>query len=608
MKLLKLLRLSNMLSDMESEISGEDTAYLIKLGKLIFFVTMTTHVTACMWHFVHQINIPVDEDGLNGSTFEDAIQGETITWLMAYRPDEWRHLTLSSRYLMSIYWTMTTFTSVGYGDIVPTNDTELGFVTVTEVLGALVFAAILGNASSIIASHGASEAALRSRMDEINNFIRLRCIPRELAVRVRRYFERYYEKSTITDEDAIVNKLSQNLKQEVVYCVHHNVIVSSPFLDSADPSFVSEVVMALRPFVVTPGEDVMLEGTIGVEMYLLQTGTIRCFAGKNVSIAKRVMKICDGSYFGEDAMFNDSVRKYSAQGYRRSDLLSLPKDVYWDAARNFAAVNDELISVLNVRVELLTEDENNDVNRYGGEYDTAEHSHMAEEEEDNEIKESRHPGKLTNSTSFASRKGPMLEDPYYRESAGARLEMTLRNLSMVRENPELLKRAEFSVGRNRSKHGSPMEIDDMDAGDPLDKSLDAKTHKLAEVQMEKDRHSFTRSAWDYSEEQKMRHPHSINQSQIRGRYTSNRILSHASSSNTHLVGLEKQVQQLSAKLSDQDSIFDQLGRIEQMLQHVVLQHTVISNEATKKDTASEHITSDNSLNQRRNSREYQITD
>ena len=52
--------------------------------------------------------------------------------------------------------------------------------------------------------------------------------------------------------------------------MHKKVILNCPFLDSQDPSFVTSVVIMLRPLLMNLDEWVMQEGTIGVEMYLLQ--------------------------------------------------------------------------------------------------------------------------------------------------------------------------------------------------------------------------------------------------------------------------------------------------------------------------------------------------
>lgn len=344
-KLLKLLKLANVVREMESELSGEEAAYIMKLSKLVFFITLCTHVNACLWHFMHALGKPDDDETL-----------EADTWLINYWGlfnEDWRTKSMGQNWLASVYWTITTYTSVGYGDIIPQNDGERAFATMTEIIGALVFAFILGNLSSIISSHGAKEDALRGKMDEINLFIRHRGLPREVANRVRRFYERYYEKKIVFNEDEIVNTLSQNLKQEVACLVYESLIECCPFLANSDPSFVTHIVTSLRSLAASKHETILDEGRVGNEMFIISTGQVECYCGKREH-TRKIMRLEEGSYFGEDGVINETgIRKYNARATQRSELYSLSKISFDDATWNFPEVRMELETVAEMREAVL---------------------------------------------------------------------------------------------------------------------------------------------------------------------------------------------------------------------------------------------------------------
>ena len=62
----------------------------------------------------------------------------------------WHLFPIVSRYVAAFYFTLTTMTSVGYGDIITWNNTERLYVIMCEFFGAIIFAAIIASITSVI--------------------------------------------------------------------------------------------------------------------------------------------------------------------------------------------------------------------------------------------------------------------------------------------------------------------------------------------------------------------------------------------------------------------------------------------------------------------------
>ena len=85
---------------------------------MFFFMIMSsliTHIISCMWIFSCSLSEKDDD-----------------TWLKAGDYDK---LPTMTQYLISFYYTMTTMTTVGYGDISAKNNYERVFAIVIMVLG-----------------------------------------------------------------------------------------------------------------------------------------------------------------------------------------------------------------------------------------------------------------------------------------------------------------------------------------------------------------------------------------------------------------------------------------------------------------------------------------
>ena len=79
----------------------------------------------------------------------------------------------ADKYSVSLYWAITTITSVGYGDVSPQNPAELQVCTVFILLGSILWAYIIGNACGIAASLDVENIRHHQTMDDLNYFMKV---------------------------------------------------------------------------------------------------------------------------------------------------------------------------------------------------------------------------------------------------------------------------------------------------------------------------------------------------------------------------------------------------------------------------------------------------
>ena len=109
---------------------------------IVFF--MICHIVACLWIII--------------ASFEE---GDANSWMT----EEYREMSDGDKYMTSIYFTITTITTVGYGDISGGTFSEKIAACILMLLGVISFSVASASLASIFASFdNDDEAALKEKM------------------------------------------------------------------------------------------------------------------------------------------------------------------------------------------------------------------------------------------------------------------------------------------------------------------------------------------------------------------------------------------------------------------------------------------------------------
>lgn len=227
-----------------------------------------------------------------------------------------------AEYIKAIYWTITTLTTVGYGDIAAKTLTQMLYANGTQIIGVAVFGYVLSNVASLIARADAAREHHMDNLDKAETFMKIHDIPAEIRNKVRSYYHYLWQSHKGYRDKNLIFELPRRIQAEMVFHINRTIINKVPFFKDAQKDFIEELMAKLEHRIYIPDERVFSAGDPGDTMYFISSGEIAILSAKK----QRLATLGDGNYFGELALITDGPRNASAVSVGYSDLYLLKKE------------------------------------------------------------------------------------------------------------------------------------------------------------------------------------------------------------------------------------------------------------------------------------------
>ena len=324
-KLAKLLRASRILRRWETQIHVK-YGYR-RIAAFISIIVLVSHFMACMYYLVS-----------NSSDHPDA-------WV---KNPEYAGYTNAQFYILSLYWSIMTITTIGYGDISPQSTEERLIAILFMAIGACLYSYIVGTMCSVVQGLNVTKNEFQNRMDAINEYMEMSYFPTHLRRRIRAYM--YYQRDSVGNiemaEQQLFESVSPALKLMCAYFKYHVLLENVPYFHRAPQQFISELALLLKHCVFMPAECIMSVGEVGLEMYFLRRGRAHLEVPGADGGPAIVQKLEDGDHFGERGMLFGAKRLATVRCLVYCDTCALTKSDYNSVAEHHPDVQAEIRRVV----------------------------------------------------------------------------------------------------------------------------------------------------------------------------------------------------------------------------------------------------------------------
>ncbi|KAG8505093.1 Potassium voltage-gated channel subfamily H member 6, partial [Galemys pyrenaicus] len=243
-------------------------------GTAVLFLLMCTfaliaHWLACIWYAIGNVERPYLEP--------------KIGWLDSLGAQLGKHYngsdpasgpSVQDKYVTALYFTFSSLTSVGFGNVSPNTNSEKVFSICVMLIGSLMYASIFGNVSAIIQRLYSGTARYHTQMLRVKEFIRFHQIPNPLRQRLEEYFQHAWSYTNGIDMNAVLKGFPECLQADICLHLHRALLQHCPAFRGASKGCLRALAVKFKTAHAPPGDTLVHVGDVLSTLYFISRGSI----------------------------------------------------------------------------------------------------------------------------------------------------------------------------------------------------------------------------------------------------------------------------------------------------------------------------------------------
>ncbi|KAJ8278771.1 hypothetical protein COCON_G00058370 [Conger conger] len=293
-------------------------------GAAVLFLLMCTfaliaHWLACIWYAIGSME-------RNGS----------IGWLHSLGDQLGKPYNVTARssgpsikdkYVTALYFTFSSLTSVGFGNVSPNTNSEKIFSICVMLIGSLMYASIFGNVSAIIQRLYSGTARYHTQMLRVREFIRFHQIPNPLRQRLEetpdfqhawsytngsRHERCAWSYTNGIDMNAVLKGFPECLQADICLHLNRTLLQNCKAFKGSTKGCLRALAMKFKTTHAPPGDTLVHAGDVLTAIYFISRGSIEILRG-DVVVA----------ILGKNDIFGEPINLYARPGKSNADVRAL---------------------------------------------------------------------------------------------------------------------------------------------------------------------------------------------------------------------------------------------------------------------------------------------
>lgn len=282
------------------------------------------HITGCVFYAV-------------GSHNEVQAGGREVDGWVAR--EHWsEEVGWSTRWTTAFYWAVTTFATVGYGDVVAHTTAERGWAPVVMLLGILTNAWVIANFLNYFDRTSQHQRRHDIQVSHIREYMRSKRMPEGLIKRILTYGDALFEQERGFDMIHYLKKMPPAISSDAMEFLYVRPLQEVECFVGLPTHILMQMAQIVMPYPMRKDDELIRPGEAGGEVFVIvcgldrgQKGVVELRKCRHSTENERweddftatPMLLEDGGIFGIEALFepNDGIRDIMATAKTDGELL-----------------------------------------------------------------------------------------------------------------------------------------------------------------------------------------------------------------------------------------------------------------------------------------------
>lgn len=303
----------------------------IKAVIFVLEVCMVVHLTACIWNIVGEVEIK-------------------DSWIDVQMS---RSNSIGSKYLESIYFSLTVLLTVGYGNISANNSIERLILVIWMFSGVILYAYIIGSLSTIFSKFNETKTSKNERETFYTGFAKIFKIPPKLLDQILATIGMQYSRGNtswlqVYQTNKLLVELPKSLHGEICTHVYRELIQNIEFFQNKPKHFLVRILPLLKPNNLSYGDEVYEAGDPSNEIFFIHSGRIASICHDRQGKLRSQIFV-QGAYFGEGDIIYKRSRASTAFAESHVALWKLNKHEFLSILEEFPEVKKEVMALAQIK-------------------------------------------------------------------------------------------------------------------------------------------------------------------------------------------------------------------------------------------------------------------